>query len=94
MQNYGFILSIIVSILTISLFIYSFKYYKKHLKWYKLPLFNHLVNLKDKETITLFIVFFIPYINLCMLAATLVVGFCFVVISLTDIVSHYINKYL
>jgi accessory gene regulator protein AgrB len=94
MQNYGFILSIIVSLLTISLFMYSFKYYKKHLKWYKLPGFNHPVNLKDKETIALFIVFFIPYINLFTLTATLVVGFCFVIINLTNIVSHYINKYL
>jgi hypothetical protein len=93
MQYPTIIFSAIISICTVSLFMYSFKYYKKHLEWYKLP-FNHPVNLKDKETITLFIVFFIPYINLCMLAATLIVGFCFVIISLTNIVSHYINKYL
>ena len=91
MQYSTIVFSITISICTFFIFIYSFRYYKKYSELYKLP-FNNSINLKDKETIAIFIVFFIPYINLCMLAATLVVGLCFGIVSLTNIISHYICK--
>lgn len=89
-----FLLSLLISLFTILFFIFCFFYYKRTKKPFKI-LFLNPIDLKDKETIQIFLISLVPLLNILFLGILFFIeGFTFCVENSSKYALKFTTKYL